>query len=298
MPCKISAIIPTKNRPEDLLKAVLSICQQSRLPDELVIIDQSDNDANKKTVIDFVNKYRKINLIYIYDPKILGLVDAKRVSILHATGEIICFLEDDIILEPNYFYEIDNGFARNPEMIGCCGLITNPPKKNFFYLSLYKIFHWGIFQDPRISLMDKISKDLISSDKLSGGASAWRREVFEFISFDVKNGFHMYEDIDFSTRAAKYFGPRLFINTKARLAHYYSPLNREFFGIRQRRKVLESFLYYKKRKDLPWANASFLCLLCGMFFESLVESFMTTSLKSIYGFFLGCYDGITKKLIK
>ena len=37
----ITAVIPTRNRPDDLERAVLSICAQSRLPDALIIVDQS-----------------------------------------------------------------------------------------------------------------------------------------------------------------------------------------------------------------------------------------------------------------
>ena len=280
---------------------MLSICNQTRLPDQLLIIDQSDDNKVKKSINLLVKKYKTINLVYIYDPKILGLVDAKRVSILHASGDIICFLEDDVILEPNYLYEIEAGFIHNPEMIGCCGLITNPPKSSPFYLFLFGIFHWGIFKDPRIGLTDRkiiSSEQFIKSDKLSGGASAWRKIVFDTVLFDVKNGFHMFEDIDFSTRVVEYFGPKLFINTKARLAHYYSPFNRDFFGRRQQRKVLESIMYYKKRKDIPWAKASLFCLLCGMFLESLTESIMNISLQSVLGFFLGLYDGVSKKVIE
>jgi glycosyltransferase involved in cell wall biosynthesis len=299
MLAKISAIIPTKNRPDDLLKAVKSICEQIRMPNELIIIDQSDTYKAKKLICSFMNEYTNIHLIYIYDPKILGLVDAKRVSVVHSTGNILCFLEDDVILEHNYFHEIEVGFLEKKEMIGCCGVITNLPKTSILRKWSYKIFHWGIFKDSRIDALVKSSRTseiFIPSEMLSGGISAWRRSVFDVISFDVSNGFHMFEDIDFSTRVAKYFGPHLYINTRVRLAHFSSPLNREFFAARQRRKAKESFLYYKKRKDWPWASTSFFCLLIGMLLEATSESIATHSFQSIFGFFLGCQDGISKKL--
>jgi len=296
---KISAIIPTKNRPDDLLKAVISICKQTRPPNELLVVDQSDGDRAKNSIGSIMNKYKNIHLIYIHDPAILGLVDAKRVSISRASGDILCFLEDDVILEADYFYEIEVGFVHNEEMIGCCGVVTNPPNKSFLYRFLFNIFHWGIYKDPRMGVLGRASKTsetFIASDMLSGGVSAWRRFVFDSVSFDVANGFHMFEDVDFSTRVAKYYGPHLYINTRARLAHYCSPLNREFYGRRQRRKVMESFLYYRKRKDWPWASISFVCLLLGMFLEAISESIFALSFQSISGFFLGSWDGITKEL--
>ena len=43
---RITAVIPTKNRPLDLPHAVTSILNQSRIPNELVIIDQSDDSRS------------------------------------------------------------------------------------------------------------------------------------------------------------------------------------------------------------------------------------------------------------
>ena len=297
---KISAIIPTKNRPEDLLRGLISICEQSRIPDQLVIVDQSDTDKTKKLIHSFMNQYKNIHLIYIYDPKILGLVDAKRVSVIYATGDILCFLEDDVILEHDYFHEIEVGFFKNNKMIGCCGVITNPPKTSFFYKLIFKIFHCGIFKDPRIDAIDRstrTSEVFIPSEMLSGGISAWRRSVFENISFDVANGFHMFEDIDFSTRVARHYGNRLFINPNARLAHYCSPINRDLLGARERRKIRECFTYYKKRKDWPNAPISFYWLLFGMLLETIFQSFSCLSFKPIQGYILGLRDGYTKKII-
>ena len=42
----ISAIIPTRDRPADLRRAVESILRQTRLPDELLIVDSSDMDTS------------------------------------------------------------------------------------------------------------------------------------------------------------------------------------------------------------------------------------------------------------
>ena len=296
----ISVVIPTRNRATDLSNAIKSLCYQSRLPDELVVVDQSVDDSSIRIVKSLIAPLKKIKLIYIHDSNIFGLVEAKRVAVKNASGQIICFLEDDIVLEADYIRQIELGFIKQPNMIGCCGVITNPPKVGFLYKFLFKIFHRGIFKDKRIEVHGNFSgynNNLIESNMLSGGVSAWRREVFDNVEFDVANEFHMFEDIDFSTRVARHFGNRLFINPNARLAHYCSPINRDVLDIRQRRKVRECFTYYKKRKD--WANAaiSFYWLLLGMFLEAIFQSFSSVSLKPIKGYLLGLHDGSAKKII-
>ena len=295
-----TVIIPTRNRPDDLLAAVQSIFLQTRLPDELILVDQSSDNLSKIGVKNITRNFEKFKLHYVHDPKILGLVDAKRVGVNLASGDIICFLEDDIFLEPDYIEQIELGFIKQSSMIGCCGIITNPPKANFLYRFLFNIFHRGIFNDKRMkvkSVYHGYDHNLIESNMLSGGVSAWRREVFDEVEFDVANGFHMFEDIDFSTRVAQHYGKRLFINPNARLAHYCSPINRDVLGARERRKLTECFTYYKKRKDWPNATISFYWLLLGMLLEAFFQSFADMSIKPIQGYLLGLRDGYAKKII-
>ena len=226
----LTVVIPKRNRPADLTNAIKSLCYQSRLPDELIVVDQSVDDLSIRIVKNLIAPLKKIKLIYIHDSNILGLVEAKHVAVNNASGQIICFLEDDIILEADYIRQIEFGFIKQPNMIGCFGVLTNPPRVGFLYKFFFKIFHRGIFQDNRINMYGKYSgnnKNLKQSHMLSGGSSAWRHEVFDNVEFDVANEFHMFEDIDFSTRVARHYGNRLFINPNARLAHYCSPINRD-----------------------------------------------------------------------
>jgi GT2 family glycosyltransferase len=295
----ITVVIPTLNRPKDLKRAIKSILAQRKFPDEIIVVDQSLDDLSFRAVNLIMSKYKQIKLTYIHDSRILGLVDAKRVAVNHASGDLICFLEDDIVLETDYLEQIELGFIKNSNMIGCSGVITNPPNVNFLYKFLFVMFHRGIFKDKRIDvngIYTGYSNALIESDMLSGGVSAWRREVFDKVEFDVANGFHMFEDIDFSTRVARHYGNRLFINPNARLAHYCSPINRDVLDIRQRRKVRECFIYYKKRKDLPSAAISFYWLLLGMLLEAIFQSFSCLSFKPTQGYMLGLIDGYTKKI--
>ncbi len=234
----LTAVIPTLNRPNDLLNAIKSILTQTRFPDELIVVDQSFDEKSLVAVKNLMKKYEDhIKLIYVHDPAISGLVNAKQVSLAYSSGDIICFLEDDMIYESEYFEQIELGFIKYPTMVGCSGFITNQPNSSNIYKCLFTIFHRGIFKDPRMSLSYKYNgynNKLIPSNMLSGGISAWRSEVFNQIQFDVKNNFHMYEDIEFSTRVAELFNDRLFINPNARLAHYLSPIpiGRSFHNLR------------------------------------------------------------------
>ena len=296
----ISAIIPTKDRPVDLANAVQSIYLQTRFPNELIIVDQSESDNGIEALVPIISRQIVPKLLYVHDTTIKGLVDAKRVGVERASGDIICFLEDDIILEADYFEQIELGFSTQKEMLGCSGIITNPPNQGLLYQLFFPIFHRGIFKDKRFNIYGRFTgqeNSLVPSDKLSGGVSAWRREVFEIVALDVQNGFHMFEDIDFSMRVAKYFGDVLYINPNVRLEHLSSPVNRDTIGAAQKRKVAEYVIYYKKRRGPMFVGLSFYWLLFGMFLQSIQKTIMVQSLDPLMGFFKGLYDGFSKEVV-
>lgn len=291
---KISAVIPTKNRPRDLLVAVKSITRQSRKPDQLVIIDQSGDVLGFELVSAELKRIPEIELSYIHDQAIQGLVAAKAESLKFATGDVICFLEDDVVLEDDYIAEIENGFLNETTMLGCSGVITNPPTVGWLYLLMFNIFHRGIFLDGRPAIYAGITRQstsLVASDALSGGLSAWRARVFDEVAFDVRNGFHMLEDFEFSRRAFRCFGPHFFINPRARLEHNCSPINRDFLDLRHRRKMFEFIIYFKKNRHLPYALTSLVWLLVGQCLDALAQSFRVRSLKPVLGTLRGIRDG-------
>ena len=245
----ISTVIPTLNRPDGLLEAVSSVLEQSRLPDELVIIDQSQDDRSSRAVHDlFLSCGPQPKLIYIHDTNVKGLVEAKERGVQESSVDIISFIEDDVVLMPNYFEMMEKGFKQKPDMLGCSGVLLHIPTYTKIYRILFHIFHRGIFYDPRIDVHKNGKEHGVEEDKiimsqstyLSGGISAYRRGVFDKVKFDTMNGFFMYEDIEFSTRASLYFGKEnFFINHAMKLDHRMSPINRIRLESRWKRKLCE-----------------------------------------------------------
>ena len=300
MAMMLTAVIPTRNRAAELARAVASVRTQTRAPDELIIVDQSAGDESRRAVEACMAGEPRTQLVYVHDSGIAGLVEAKRVAAQQARGDIVCFLEDDVTLEPDYMEEIEKGFVERPEMKGCSGIVTNPPRKPFGYEVIFHLFHRGIFRDNRVGIFGRFQgrgHAMIASEMLSGGLSAWRREVFAAVPFDVANGFHLLEDNDFSTRVAKHFGPRLYINPNARLEHHWSPVNRDALGPFQRRKLTAYITYYKKRRDWPGATAALPWLLLGLFLEASFQSLAAGSIAPLKGYFAGMREGCAKRVV-
>jgi len=296
----ISVIIPTKNRANDLFFAIKSIVSQSRLPNQLIVIDQSESNDSEELITSKIPIPINLELKYVRDITIKGLVEAKSKSLNYAKGDIICFLEDDIILDYNFIKEIENSFVINTQIFGCSGIITNETSSNLFYRLFYRLTHVGIFKDERPHIFYKLKNKkniLYKTNAINGGLSAWRKEVFSYIDFDFNNKFHMMEDFDFSFRVNKLLPNSLFINSNAKLVHNFSPVNRNIKTKAFKQKIFEYIVYFKKNNVNIYEYISLFFLLIGLFFQAII--FCIKDLNPIYLFyyFHGIFNGTFHKII-
>jgi len=296
-----SIVIPTKNRPEQLKTLFRSIISQKRLPDQIIIIDQSEKNKVEKSKFLETSIKTKLRLNYIHDVKIEGLVEAKHSAIPVNDCDYITFLDDDIVLEPNYLYEIEKALHRFPNMIGVNGLIQNHPKVTFLKRLIFKITHFGNFKDDRISVIKSIKNDSNTPKQvnvLSGGLSTWRKDIFNTTSFDTKNKFHSYEDKDFSMRVKKTFPESFYIIPRAKLSHYHSKLNRQNLFYKSKNDVIEIIMLFKKNGNYNFLGFDLFMLLSGLLINSIILSFKYNNVKFIKNFFSGSIQGFKKKINK
>jgi hypothetical protein len=88
----------------------------------------------------------------------------------------------------------------------------------------------------------------------------------------------------------------LFINKRAKLEHKWSPVNRDRHGARQRRKLKESVIFYKKRRSWRGALMGQLLVMIWWFVEAIKQSLGAHSLAPVRGYFLGVIDGIQQEV--
>ncbi len=296
-----SVVIPTKNRPKQLKTLFSSLINQNRLPDQIIIIDQSDEDkVQKSNFLEFKDKF-KFGLNYIHNNKINGLIEAKNAAIPINKCRYITFLDDDIVLERNYLYEIEKALLHFPNMIGVSGFILNHPKETLFRRIIFKLTHFGNFNDNRMSVIKSIKISTNTPKKvnvLSGGMSTWRKDIFNTIPFDTKNKFHAYEDKEFSMRVERKFSENLFIIPQARLSHYHSELNRQNLLERSKNDTIEVIMIFKKNGNYYFFGFDLFMLLTGLFFNSIILSLKYNNINFILFFFKGLWKGFKNKLNK
>lgn len=94
----VTVIIRTHNRPELLRRALDSVQNQTRKPDEVVVVE--DGPANS---IDIINEFNKnLHIVYHATYKHVGRVRAANIGLELARGKYINFLDDDDLFLPHH----------------------------------------------------------------------------------------------------------------------------------------------------------------------------------------------------
>lgn len=216
----VSVIIPTKNRKADLARTVETLLEQTVQPIELIIVDQSLEPTFSQQI--------SIPVTRIHDSTLSGASVARNAAMDRARGDIWLFLDDDVLLEPNFIEEVLKAYTAN--VTGVSGIITNystPPLKQRLWEC---IFHIGPFRDDRQSVYrdagEVCNEKPIRVRQFGGGLMSFRASAICSHRFDPNlTGASPGEDIDFCAGLPK--GSTLLIAPKARLIHKRSPESRD-----------------------------------------------------------------------
>ena len=224
-----SIVIPTKNRTNDLLECVESIISQDTLPAEVVVVDQSFF-PNAEGLLKALLSRTQIKLIYIHNPEIPGLTHARNKGLKRCSGEIIFFLDDDVVLYKKYISEIMRIFIedKRKKIAGVGGLPVNhkPTFKGMIFANIFFRGPFGV-QKELWKFFQKGENDdkPFLAPRHAGCSVAYRRDIFKEFKFDENLvGYSLGEDLIFSYSVSKKHNI-LFVPT-AKVYHKLSSSNR------------------------------------------------------------------------
>ena len=96
----VSVLIPTFRRPIGLARAVASALVQTRLPDEIIIVD-NDPDASARELASELAEGARIPVRYVHEPR-PGVANARNLGFATASGRYIAQLDDDEAARPEW----------------------------------------------------------------------------------------------------------------------------------------------------------------------------------------------------
>lgn len=236
MHSKISIIIPTYYRQVEVSELFESILRQTITPVEVIVVDDhTPNDSIKIVCEGYKLKFEKINidLKYLRNPRHRSAAVARNVGVENASGDIILFLDSDMIIYEEFIEKILEVFNNNSNALGVQGWIINNIEYNkiicFIFLLIAKIFYLGHYSKNSCKFTEypiMLSK-IINCERMSGGNMALKRNVFNEFRFDENlTKFSANEDILLTHSIFQKYPNSLFITPYARSIHKHSETGR------------------------------------------------------------------------
>lgn len=138
------------------LRAILNTTRWN----ELVIVDGNSTDNTQKIVKKLIDELENAHLVY---DKGQGIGIARNIGVNHATGDILCFIDADDLVEEKYFTRVRNFFKTHQEH----GI-----------LGFQSILH-GFLSNIQKKLPWEQQKADMDAKTVTGAFMAFRRKVFK-----------------------------------------------------------------------------------------------------------------------
>lgn len=220
---RFSVCICTRNRPDDLRKALESV-ERSELPVHEAIVSDDSTDARTERLV----RTSFPNVAYLAGPR-RGLSANRNHAIRAVTGSHVLFMDDDVILAENFFTLVRTTLQANVDRYGHKQIVTGLENKNGVIIYPHEQSFLG-FQQRSYKDGEPLKTIVINS-------TVFPAFMFKEIQFDEQLVYG-YEEVDIATRAVR-SGYAVVLAEKAVNFHYPSEINRDYY----RPHTIKSRLY-------------------------------------------------------
>jgi glycosyltransferase involved in cell wall biosynthesis len=182
-PPDISVIIPVRDGGSNFRRCLQGISMAAPPSTEIIVVADGDTDGSWRVAEEFGMRVLRIS-------KPQGPARARNFGAQAAQGDILLFLDADVVIHPDAIRQIEAAFSNDPQLTALFGSYDDEPGQNNF-LSQYKnLFHHYVHQ---------ISQEDAST--FWSGCGAIRRKIFlELGGFNESYRKPCIEDIELGYR--------------------------------------------------------------------------------------------------
>jgi GT2 family glycosyltransferase len=228
---RVAVIIPTRNRPGELLECLYSLRDQSHPPELVVACDSSDTEETRMTCRRMAQGNVGFELLYRRSCSQGASVQRNlAIELVPDAIDYVLLADDDVVFHPDYVRLLSGVFSADHgrTVAGAAGVARREGSEAPRWLRGYsRLFLLGGRRAEGRVLASGVNVappsegDCVEADWLFGCAM-YRRSVFAQLRFaEELAGYSLYDDVDFSMRARA--AGRLVVCPKARVTHNRSP---------------------------------------------------------------------------
>ncbi len=121
---RLSLIIATYNRAEQLMTTLNSVAEQSATAEEweCIVVDNNSQDNTSERVAAFITAHPELNIRYVFEG-VQGLSAARNAGIRASVGDIVAFIDDDERIVADFIDSYIQLFDTKPDAISAGGRI-------------------------------------------------------------------------------------------------------------------------------------------------------------------------------
>ena len=175
---RLSLVIATYNRAEQLMVTLGSVATQSAAPEmwECIVVDNNSKDDTHQRVEAFAKEHDKLNIRYVFEQN-QGLSHARNAGIAASSGDIVAFIDDDERIVEEFITAYVELFDTHADAMAAGGkIIAEYPTGRPRWMSRYT-------EQPIANPMDfGTNIRLFPAGRIPGGGNmAMRRSLFDSV---------------------------------------------------------------------------------------------------------------------
>jgi len=229
----VAVVVPTRNRAAALRRTLGSLASQSVQPEELVIVDASDDDSTRFLCLEPSISGLQSAIVW-QAAEAVGAATQRNQGVGSSSQSVVGFFDDDILFEPCCLERMWLALNSDDHLGGVSAMITNQCYQTPGWISriIFRLMagktetsYAGRVLGPAVNLLPEDRQDLpevVPVEWLNLGCTFYRRQALPDPPFpDHFKGYSMMEDVALSLTVGKHW--KLANARTARIYHDSQP---------------------------------------------------------------------------
>lgn len=239
----VSVVVPNWNGKDVIGKCLDSLQAQSYQPTEIIVVENGSTDGSAEYIS---NKFGTVKLVVL--PKNRGFAGGVNVGIKAAKSDYVWLFNNDAVADKDCLKNLVATATKHNADITAAVILTDNDTKIDSDGDVYTV--WGLpFPRHRGLSLSSVPTQDEQIFSASGGASMYKKTLFDQIGLFDENFFAYYEDVDLSMRA-QLQNKKIWLSHNAIVHHTMGHTSNKVPGFGREMTIRNSIYIFWK--DLPF----------------------------------------------